>query len=174
MLTYDEESWKPSPEDQSTSKDFPVECRSSEFRQSKTKRVKNYLKKCKSVLGKSGTSDNGSGRGSPAWYVDDEVISCRLQEGEVLEIEDVFESVQLLSNLDCDFSEICQVANVVNVGGKSENAETRDIECDGEEQCDSSVFLPTEQENIAGANAAKSEEVLKDEVEVSGAYVSVL
>ncbi|XP_056631347.1 uncharacterized protein LOC130441613 isoform X2 [Diorhabda sublineata] len=110
-VTYDEESWKPSPED--ISKDERDSLKSSEIRQSKTKRVKNYLKKCKNALGsgKYASLDVSSvcSANNSSWYIE-------IKEPQVNEIEDLFEDVQVCLNIN-DCSSSFQVANVVEVRG---------------------------------------------------------
>lgn len=101
-LTYDEESWRPTPEDRPPAKD-PSERGTLDVRQSKAKRVRNYLKKCKDALGRS------SG-GGPSWYLEERA----LRESEVVELEDVFEDAKEIEGI----AEICEVANVVEVRGR--------------------------------------------------------
>lgn len=133
-VTYDEESWKPSPEDASKeSKDERDSLRSSEIRQSKTKRVKNYLKKCKSVLGSSKSASldvssvsSDSVCGS-SWYLEDN--NSEIKEGKISELSDVFEDAQVSLNVK-DCSSVFQVANIVEVRGppESESIKTENLE----------------------------------------------
>lgn len=133
-VTYDEESWKPSPEDASKeSKDERDSLRSSEIRQSKTKRVKNYLKKCKSVLGSSKSASldvssvsSDSVCGS-SWYLEDN--NSEIKEGKISELSDVFEDAQVSLNVK-DCSSVFQVANVVEVRGppESESYKTENLD----------------------------------------------
>lgn len=124
-LTYDEESWKPKPDDRNPSKSkesSPDEIgRSSETRQSKTKRVKNYLKKCKNALGSRSNSNDQSSSSdnqSTSWFVDKKLEEA-LNESEIHDLEDVFEKVHINPNLKCDFSDKCRVASVVDVKSRS-------------------------------------------------------
>ncbi|VEN61900.1 unnamed protein product [Callosobruchus maculatus] len=118
-VTYDEESWKPSSEE--TVSDKKDLSRTSEVRQSKTKRVKNYLKKCKTVLGSSKSNSIDIPEGSQttkntSWYLEN------VNECEVNELEDVFEEAQVCLNLtECSSS--YQVANVIEVRGPPSEAE---------------------------------------------------
>lgn len=104
VSTFDEESWR--------EKDEAIEeiTRQSEARKSTTKRMKNYLKKCKkNVLGNRGSSsstDPGGGTeesrnsydvtpsnsasSSSSWYVEQAIV---VNESEVNELEDVFEEL---------------------------------------------------------------------------------
>ncbi|KAJ8922119.1 hypothetical protein NQ315_004053 [Exocentrus adspersus] len=90
-ITYDEESWKPSPEDKSKEKDDLS--RQCEVRQSKTKRVKNYLKKCKNALGNRSASLQVSpcseSPKTSSWYIENNLNEC-----EINELEEVFEDAQ--------------------------------------------------------------------------------
>lgn len=114
-ITYDEESWKPSPEDKLKEKeDFS---RQSEARQSKTKRVKNYLKKCKNALGTrsaslevSSCNDTSS---TSSWYVENKINEC-----EINELEEIYEDALVSQNLG-DTSSAYQVANIIEVKGPS-------------------------------------------------------
>ncbi|XP_044258934.1 uncharacterized protein LOC123007598 isoform X3 [Tribolium madens] len=102
-LTYNEESWKPSSEDSPKVEELS---RSSDTRQSTSKRVKNYLKKCKNAL-KSGSSESHEEAASTSsWYLD-ELISV----SEVNELEDIYEDVQV----NVDNRDVYQVASVVDV-----------------------------------------------------------
>ncbi|EFA01095.2 hypothetical protein TcasGA2_TC004018 [Tribolium castaneum] len=107
-LTYDEESWR-STSEESSSKPPEELSRSSDTRQSATKRVKNYLKKCKNAL-KSGSHEEVASTSS--WYLD-ELINV----SEVNELEDIYEDVQV----DVD-SGVYQVASVVDVVDRNEDA----------------------------------------------------
>ncbi|XP_018574008.1 uncharacterized protein LOC108913036, partial [Anoplophora glabripennis] len=112
-ITYDEESWKPSPEDKLKEKeDFN---RLSEARQSKTKRVKNYFKKCKNALGTRSASlevsSSSDASGTSSWYVENKLNEC-----EVNELEEIFEDAQDSPNLGVT-SSAYQVANIIEVKG---------------------------------------------------------
>lgn len=118
-LTYDEESWRQQEESASSKETGEEIGRNTETRKSKTKRVKNYLKKCKNVLGnRSGAAavsdpntTSGSGNDATAtssWYVEK---SLELNESEIKELEDVFEEVQ---SFDC-FADLSRIANVIDV-----------------------------------------------------------
>lgn len=109
-ISYDEESWKPTEDEKTNSKESsPDVCRTLETRQSKTKRVKNYLKKCKNVLGsRSSTAEITQVEySSSSWYVDD-----HLNEGEVSEIVDEFEQAKSIHQ---SIDEKKRVALVVEV-----------------------------------------------------------
>nr|CAH7732506.1 unnamed protein product [Callosobruchus chinensis] len=118
-VTYDEESWKPSSEE--TVSDKKDLSRTSEVRQSKTKRVKNYLKKCKTVLGSSKSNsldipETSQTSRNTSWYLEN------VNECEVNELEDVFEEAQVCLNLtECSSS--YQVANVIEVRGPPSEAD---------------------------------------------------
>lgn len=118
-LTYDEESWRPTSEEQQNIKcnsdtDY---CRNIEIRQSKTKRVRNYIKKCKNALSRSSSDQTqfAESSSSSSWYLDKQ-ISGVLNESEVVELEDVFEDAKEIGGI----SEICEKANVIEVRGRSE------------------------------------------------------
>lgn len=151
-LTYDEESWKPTPEDLPKPEEIT---RSSETRTSTTKRVKKYLKKCKSVL-ISGTSDASSEEAptTSSWYLDD-----LIHESEVHELEDIYEDAQV-GNIVTN-NDFYQVANVVDVK-KSQNDIAIDI-------ANSSPTLTDEQGKVdgneGGVNNAEGE---KPQTMVSG------
>lgn len=123
-VTYDEESWKPSEEE--TIKDKKDLSRSNDVRQSKTKRVKNYLKKCKNVLGSSKSAsldvsscdDNVSGCSS--WYIDNQIVD-NLNRCEINELEEIFEDAQVSINVT-EGSSVYQVANIIEVRGPSTSA----------------------------------------------------
>ncbi|CAH0547509.1 unnamed protein product [Brassicogethes aeneus] len=125
-LTYDEESWKPNEEEKSKEKsEFS---RSADARQSKTKRVKNYLKKCKNALGSRSNSSEQSSNGEPgpsSWYLDNP-LGILVNESQVNELEDVFEDAQVDVNLG---SKKLEVANVVEVKGPKpdQTVETDDV-----------------------------------------------
>ncbi|GJQ70975.1 hypothetical protein Trydic_g889 [Trypoxylus dichotomus] len=109
-LSYDEESWKPTEDEKSNSKESsPDVCRTLETRQSKAKRVKNYLKKCKNALGnRSSTADITQVEyTSSSWYVEN-----HLYEGEVTEIVDEFEQTKTIHQ---SIDEKKRVAVVVEV-----------------------------------------------------------
>lgn len=125
-LTYDEESWKPTLEEQQDLKRTSEtdHCRTLEIRQSKTKRVRNYLKKCKNALARSSSGEQShfaESSSTSSWYVEKQ-LSGVLNESEVVELEDVFENVKEISGI----SDICEVANVVEVKGRSEEVGDRD------------------------------------------------
>ncbi|CAH1179324.1 unnamed protein product [Phaedon cochleariae] len=113
-ISYTDESWKPSSGESTKDPSCPTECR-----QSKTKRVKNYLKKCKSALGTSKSasldvSSNCSEKNeTSSWYLENQ-IEENLNECEVKELEDVFENATVHTDIDdCSL----QVANIVEVRG---------------------------------------------------------
>lgn len=140
-LTYDEESWKPTPEEQQDLKCISdtEHCRTLEIRQSKTKRVRNYLKKCKNVLSRSSSSDQAqfADSSSSSWYIEKQ-ISGVLNESEVVELEDVFEDAKEIGGI----SEICEKANVVvEVRGRSE--ETAESCKDEKEKASTDISSPT-------------------------------
>ncbi|KAJ8922126.1 hypothetical protein NQ315_004060 [Exocentrus adspersus] len=121
-ITYDEESWKPSPEDKSKEKDDLS--RQCEVRQSKTKRVKNYLKKCKNALGnRSASLEVSPCSESPktsSWYIENNLNEC-----EINELEEVFEDAQVSPSLG-DSSSAYQVANIIEVKGPSPSVSSGD------------------------------------------------
>ncbi|KAJ8969191.1 hypothetical protein NQ317_000761 [Molorchus minor] len=135
--------------------------RESEIRQSKTKRVKNYLKKCKNVLGSrsatlevSSTSEYASATSS--WYLE-EKIEQNLNECEINELEEVFEDAQ--DNLvlgQCD--DLYQVANIVEVKGPS-------VESAGSEKINDSDY---KNENDAEHSYEQSKDSQRDASEPNG------
>lgn len=120
-LTYDEESWKATPDEQDLKQISDTDqCRTLEIRQSKTKRVRNYLKKCKNALSRSSSGDQSQfaeSSSSSSWYIEKQ-ISGALNESEVVELEDVFEDAKEIGGI----SEICEKANVIEVRGRLEEA----------------------------------------------------
>ncbi|XP_049818599.1 uncharacterized protein LOC109601686 isoform X4 [Aethina tumida] len=126
-LAYDEESWKPNSEDKPKETDLT---RNSDIRQSKTKRVKNYLKKCKHALGSRSNSSEQSSNGEPpersSWYLDKQ-LEAIINEGEVNELEDVFEDAQ--SSIDLDVRDgLPQVASVIEVKSNRDSNESEEID----------------------------------------------
>nr|XP_023013754.1 uncharacterized protein LOC111503632 [Leptinotarsa decemlineata] len=119
-VTYDEESWKPSPED--SSKDIE---RSTEVRHSKSKRVKSILKKCKNVLGNksaslevstgSDPSSSSSGNERSSFCLDDK-IEDKLNVCQINELDDIFEDAHVSLNV-AECTGVFQVANIVEVRG---------------------------------------------------------
>ncbi|CAG9864587.1 unnamed protein product [Phyllotreta striolata] len=108
-LTYDEESWKQSPEDSLA--DDRTSLKSTE--QSKTNRVKNYIKKCKNALSTSKSASVDLSSASSSWYDDDKSAS-NVRTHETNELEDVFEEAQVRLDVGSGTS-FFQVANVVEV-----------------------------------------------------------
>ncbi|KAJ8954872.1 hypothetical protein NQ318_016807 [Aromia moschata] len=108
--------------------------RSCDVRQSKTKRVKNYLKKCKNALGRSATLEVSSGveestSATSSWYLENG-IEDNLNECEINELDEVFEDAQVSLNLgDCDA--LFQVANIIEVKGPSVDSSDSDKASDG-------------------------------------------
>lgn len=121
-ITYDEESWKPTPEEVSNCKE---ESCTLERHQSTTKKVRNYLKKCRNVLSnRSTSSDNQNSSGSTSsWYVDKQIS---VHECQIVEIEDVFENLEVV---DVSLNGLREVANIVEVKGRTE---VHDGTCDNE------------------------------------------
>nr|XP_023018868.1 uncharacterized protein LOC111507754 [Leptinotarsa decemlineata] len=119
-VTYDEESWKPSPED--SFKDIE---RSTEVRHSKSKRVKSILKKCKNVLGNksaslevstgSDPSSSSSGNERSSFCLDDK-IEDNLNVCQINELDDIFEDAHVSLNV-AECTGVFQVANIVEVRG---------------------------------------------------------
>ncbi|KAK9882431.1 hypothetical protein WA026_021462 [Henosepilachna vigintioctopunctata] len=108
-LTYDEQSWREKPEDDTAEQEDTSEKTFESNKQSKTKRVKNYLKnKCKIALGtKSTTADQKPSEESASWYL--EKIT---NQSEVSELTEVFEDAS--DNLDdLESPGPYQVANVI-------------------------------------------------------------
>lgn len=140
-LTYDEESWKPTTDEEQQDLKCISDtdhCRTLEIRQSKTKRVRNYLKKCKNVLSRSSSSDQAQfaeSSSSSSWYIEKQ-ISGVLNESEVVELEDVFEDAKEIGGI----SEICEKANVVEVRGRSEEAAES---CKDEKEKATEISSPT-------------------------------
>lgn len=112
-LTYDEESWRQQDESASSKETGEEINRHSETRKSKTKRVKNYLKKCKNALGsRTAASEPNSSSSSDAatssWYIEK---SLEINESEIKVLDDVFEEVQ---PFNC-FADLTQIASVIDV-----------------------------------------------------------
>lgn len=128
-VTYDDESWKPSEEE--TIKDKKDLSRSSDVRHSKAKKVKNYLKKCKNVLGSSRTaslevssSETATTSATSSWYIDSQIEES-LNHSEINEIEDVFEDAQVSLNYS-ETSSVYQVANIIEVRGPPSDKKNED------------------------------------------------
>ncbi|XP_068911391.1 puratrophin-1-like isoform X4 [Tenebrio molitor] len=133
VLTYDEESWKPTPEEPKP-EDIS---RTNEARQSKAKRVKKYLKKCKNVLGRSTSSDVPAEEApsTSSWYLE-ELINV----SEINELEDVYEDAVQVGTVDS--GAVYQVASVVDDVKKNESVGL----------ADSSPPLTEEQGKVDGAD----------------------
>ncbi|KAH0811264.1 hypothetical protein GEV33_011526 [Tenebrio molitor] len=133
VLTYDEESWKPTPEEPKP-EDIS---RANEARQSKAKRVKKYLKKCKNVLGRSTSSDVPAEEApsTSSWYLE-ELINV----SEINELEDVYEDAVQVGTVDS--GAVYQVASVVDDVKKNESVGL----------ADSSPPLTEEQGKVDGAD----------------------
>lgn len=136
-LTYDEESWKPTPEELSKSKEDTC---TLERHQSTTKKVRNYLKKCRNVLSSRSTStdqtQNADGSTS-SWYVDKQI---NVHECQVVELEDVFENAQVV---DIGIKDVCEVANIVEVKGRTEVQNNENVENSQEVHCEDTYSSPT-------------------------------
>ncbi|XP_066257641.1 puratrophin-1-like isoform X1 [Euwallacea similis] len=122
-ITYDEESWKPRPEDPLQREKSPdpstPSTSSSSKSSSKAKKVKKYLKKCKNALGSSKsssfdceTASQISTNSSSSWYVDPRLEGL-IQKGEIHEIVEQFEDevVDLQDSKSVKF----EVANIIQV-----------------------------------------------------------
>lgn len=205
-VNYDEESWKPTPEEPQKTKKETVEefNRSSDIRQSTTKRMKNYLKKCKHALGKSSSSSSGSSQNhdgaSSSWYVEKEDLetteylnetpyeleatkdlsvksqdlpetvgdssenleqkslltdsdshnlsmsaNIEINEGEVQEIEDVFEEALCFENVE-EFRE--QLASAIETKKPAEYCEEGKLKEPDLESIKSSPLLTLEQKKV--------------------------
>jgi hypothetical protein len=133
VLTYDEESWKPTPEEPKP-EDIS---RTNEARQSKAKRVKKYLKKCKNVLGRSTSSDIPAEEApsTSSWYLE-ELINV----SEINELEDVYEDAVQVGTVDS--GAVYQVASVVDDVKRNESVGL----------ADSSPPLTEEQGKVDGAD----------------------
>lgn len=122
------------------------------MRQSKTKRVKNYLKKCKNALGTRSASLEVSScsdtSGTSSWYVENKIKEC-----EISELEEIFEDALVSPNLG-DISSAYQVANIIEVKGPS---------------VDSSDNGKTPRENVEAAKGEKEpdKETLRTETNSS-------
>lgn len=131
-VTYDEESWKPTPEETSSKEKSPEPSTSSSStsskQTSKTKKVKKYLKKCKNALGTSKSYSSFDSKSS--WYVDPrlENLVC---ESEINELEEVFEDAVVVKPLEIHERVKFEVASVIQVKGppneKDDNKEPEDI-----------------------------------------------
>lgn len=138
-LTYDEESWKATSEEPQKPKDTQDEIsRSSEARQSKTKRVKNYLKKCKNVLhGRSATENTETAvdsSSSSSWYIEKQIEVC---ESEEKELDEVFEETGFIEDVTDSMADLIEPIGVFS----------RTLDPDLESVA-SSPFLTTEQNRV--------------------------
>lgn len=149
-LTYDEESWKPTAEEQQQDLKYISDtdhCRTLEIRQSKTKRVRNYLKKCKNALSRSSSSDQAQFvESSSSWYIEKQISNDVLNESEVVELEDVFEDAK---EIGC-ISEICEKANVIEVRGPPDEPVERKNDDKEEATNISSPTLTETQSEVVG------------------------
>ncbi|KAH1011341.1 hypothetical protein HUJ04_000737 [Dendroctonus ponderosae] len=173
-ITYDEESWKPKPEDSSSKEKSPVPSTpSSSSKSSKAKKVKKYLKKCKNVLGSSKASTSfdcetasqlsAQSSASSSWYVDSKLDDL-IQNGKVNEIEEAFDDVQPLK---VEPPVQWQVANIIQLKGpqdddKSENEADKgsDLRQESEDACSKSSASV---ENFHSAISSASSETLKSD-----------
>ncbi|KAF5297182.1 hypothetical protein FQA39_LY12197 [Lamprigera yunnana] len=167
-ISFNDDCWKPKNEEEAiegTSKasESPSDeiSRTSEVRQSKTKRVKNYLKKCKNAIGnKIGSSETSDTKNAEK---DLEVI---LNKSEVHELEEVFENVGDNVCLE-NVRDLSQIANVVDIIDKNEdnlnskNVENRLLDTRNKLQ---SPFLNDAQENVDCENDNDEENVLCKEL----------
>lgn len=176
-LTYDEESWR--------EKDDNTEeiTRQSETRKSKTKRMKNYLKKCKNVLGNRSSSslnDPGGGSGggcglgtsydvtpsnssssTSSWYIDK---SIAINECEINELEDVYEEVSALNiNVQSTDEQSASLIDFKRPCSKYfDNAidECKYSDLEPIKPCnESEQIAPSNEEPIKASNESKSPEV---------------
>ncbi|XP_072400076.1 puratrophin-1-like isoform X3 [Diabrotica undecimpunctata] len=165
-VTYDEESWKPSPDE--SSKDEKDSVRSSEIRQSKTKRVKNYLKKCKNVLGssKSASLDVSSvcseSAGSSSWYLED--TNIEIKEPQINELEDVFENAQISLNFN-DGTSSYQVANIVEVRGPPQLEPLKAVSVENLDNIHQNLENVTKESDVTTANTSEQGTLPPDSIE---------
>lgn len=120
-LTYDEESWKPKSEDHNEDTTKLNENQAvPEIRQSKCKRVKNYLKKCKNVIGsKSTNNDQHSKLGIETSSTANKLNENTSHYDECSELDNVFEKLNFNSSLAIDSSDQVEVTdNFIREDGK--------------------------------------------------------
>ncbi|XP_060519485.1 uncharacterized protein LOC132697828 [Cylas formicarius] len=114
-LTYDEQSWKPAPEETPPEKEKDGSNHSSCSQISKKKKVKNYFKKCKNALSNKPTSidlpSSTETSSENAWYVDPK-LDKPLQTSEVNVIEDIFEDALVVP---LDGKVTLEIANIIEV-----------------------------------------------------------
>lgn len=142
-LTYDDQSWQPNADDTNSTKDDFT--RSNEARQSKTQRVKNYIKKCKNALGSKSNSLEQSHNGessSASWYIDKKLENL-LNESEINELDDIYENAQFSEDFH-NCSDSYQRANVIQIKGDNQNNENNqaDGNCEEISKEDESVASP--------------------------------
>lgn len=168
-LTYDEQSWKPSPDETANKDDF---VRANESRQSKTQRVKNYIKKCKNALGSKSNSLEQSHNGessSTSWYVDKKLEDL-LNESEINELDDVFEDAEIREHFGTSY----QKANVIQIKGEERNEGNRIDE--GLEEGAASPPLTEAQEQDDGSGKLEECETggMKDTLQVVSTHRKAL
>lgn len=156
--TYDEESWKPSEEEAvKNKKDLS---RSNDVRQSKTKRVKNYLKKCKTALGPSKSAslevsscdDNVSSCSS--WYMESQIID-NLNRCEINELTEIFEDAHSVKA--GDGRGVYQVANIIEVRGPSTTeSSASDSSCDRKKTVEESYLRESQAESESTKNGIET------------------
>ncbi|KAK4877374.1 hypothetical protein RN001_009880, partial [Aquatica leii] len=175
-ISYNEDCWKSKPEEQQppdgSSKlleNTPTEIgRSSEGRQSKAKRVKNYLKKCKNAIGnKISSSEASTSNNEDATLVekDSEVI---LNKSEVNELNEIYENLNQNACLQsvCDLSEVANVVNIINENGDDLNTKSNvenSFLLDTHNKLQS-PFLTDAQETVDSKNINDEENVLCKDV----------
>ncbi|KAK5642683.1 hypothetical protein RI129_008850 [Pyrocoelia pectoralis] len=177
-VTYNEESWKSIPEEQGKS-EGPSKAsennniqsedlsRSSEVRQSKTKRVKNYIKKCKNALGIN-SSDSSSHKNDDGHDIEKD-LEVIINKSEIRELDHVFEKIGDNSRIEeNNLSDLSQVANVVNILPGDER-------CEGESGTETqSPFLSDVQEKVDSKNGDGIDEDQVHRKEVTEVSVLVI
>lgn len=174
-VTYDDESWKPSEEE--TIKDKKDLSRANEVRQSKTKRVKKYFKKCKNVLGSSKSASldvsycDDSVSTSSSWYIENQIVD-NLNRCEINELEEIFEDAQISIDVN-EGRSVYQVASIVEVRGPSTTeSSASDSSSDKKEPADKSSQNENPKDNQSGERQETNSPVLtksqdQDDVRVS-------
>lgn len=166
-ITYDEESWKPTEEVPGDSKESSPEATDVvNSRPSKTKRVKNYLKKCKNALGNRSstveiTTTTDGASSTCSWYVNEVDV-------ETIEYEERCKSIER------EIEDRCCVATVIEVHGpkipveledskgftKAISSESLKVVSTPTLETISSPLLPDVQETVEGTKDIKDAETV--------------
>ncbi|XP_025835924.1 uncharacterized protein LOC108740277 isoform X1 [Agrilus planipennis] len=137
-----EESWKAKAEEyelehRKSKESSPEELTRTEVRQSATKRVKKYFKRCKYALSKSNSGEASSSIDSYSSLSNiDKKAEESLQDVTVTDLTEIFEDVCVDTSITNDFSDKLVVANVIDVkvttGVVPENSDYVNVRTDRE------------------------------------------